>query len=103
MAASMDAILKKMAEDLLTRQDEQPIFQEDLCLIVAKVCVSFEPPPQDDIAFREAAHGMAAGLFGEAYESADDEQQRAWTLMCESALRKAVRNNTADNRGRSLQ
>lgn len=89
MAETLDSKLRRMAEELLLEQDRQPLSQEELCAVVARVCAAFAEAPETNGEFDAAAKGMASGLFGEAYLDADAGQRESWDAMCESALRSA--------------
>ena len=66
-----------------------PKTQYDGCLIAARISIACGDIPQSDEEFLSAAHGLAAGLFGEAFEAANYGQKTAWIDMCERALREA--------------
>lgn len=65
-----------------------PHSQEACCRLAARVSIAKYGVPRDDDEFRGAAAGGAAGLFGPAFVSADDDQRKAWVDMYEAALKK---------------
>lgn len=63
--------------------------QEDVCLLAARASIHVSGKPSTDLEFIDAAAGAARGLFGPAYEAADEAQRWTWNDMCERALRIA--------------
>jgi hypothetical protein len=65
----------------------RPRCQEDCCAVAARVDVWLLGVPRSDAERLTRALGMAKGLFGPAYEEADEGQRWQWIDMCERALR----------------
>lgn len=68
-----------------------PETQAECCLLAARVSVATMGPPRTEEDYMQSAHGLAAGLFGPAFETADVPQRWKWIDMCEAALRQAAR------------
>jgi hypothetical protein len=66
-----------------------PRTQRDVCAMAARIDVTLYGPPSSEIELFDRARGIAAGLFGEAYDRADEGQRWDWIDMCERALRAA--------------
>ena len=81
-------IIAKMAKLAATKNPPQT--QYDVCLIAARCSIAAGDIPRTDKDFIDAAYGMAAGLFGPAFASADYAQKTTWIDMCERALREAA-------------
>lgn len=64
-----------------------PSTQEESCALGARVSLKVGPIPETDEQILWAASGLASGLFGEAFEAADEAQRAVWIDMCERALR----------------
>ena len=79
-----------MNELLMARIRRNPPRTQDACCAIAarQVIAQFGPVAEEDI--RHAARGLAAGLFGPAFEEACPDQANAWIDMCEREYRKAV-------------
>lgn len=79
--------LHRLAEDELRRCT--PVSQEGCCDVAARVDVAANGRPRSDAEFLDRARGLAAGLFGEAFEITNEGQRWIWCDMCEEALRRA--------------
>lgn len=69
---------------------DPPQTQEAACLLAARQSIATLGPANGDGAIRAIARGMAEGLFGEAFVSADRRQRVLWINMCERAYRAAL-------------
>lgn len=67
-----------------------PQTQEDCCAIVARITLTVRGMPTSEHEIIGLADGIAKGLFGEAFQAADDAQKWTWIDMCERALREAM-------------
>lgn len=67
-----------------------PQTQEECCRLAARQSIATIGPVHDDKGIRGAAIGLAAGLFGDAFDDADEDQQTKWIDMCERAYRDAL-------------
>ena len=72
----------------------RPKTQEECCALAARVSIKVSGAPQTDDEFLAAGYGAAQGLFGPAYEQADEGQRWTWIDMCERALREQSRQQT---------
>lgn len=64
-----------------------PTTQLDACAwVVRRALATMGPVPDSQV--RSCCVAMAAGLFGPAYESADDLQKRRWVDMMEGEYRR---------------
>lgn len=82
-------LVEQLAREELERQ--RPTTQDECCDLAARVSIAVGPVPQTDEEFIDAAYGAARGLFGPAFEKADEGQRWTWIDMCERSLRKAAR------------
>lgn len=78
------------AATILALKRNPPRCQYDTCLIAARISIALGDIPETDADFISAAHGQAVGLFGPAFEAADDGKRTGWIDMCERALREAA-------------
>lgn len=70
-------------------RDNKVTSQYDACLLTAQCIKEMCRAPQTDGEYLTAAQGMAAGLFGDAYENGDYGAKSGWIDLCERALRAA--------------
>lgn len=80
-----------------------PKTQEDWCRIAAVCAVAADdkmPAIGDGQRVIDMALGLAKGLFGPAFDSADDERRWGWIDRCEFELRAAMERN-ADASGKN--
>lgn len=83
---------KRIEEFVLKELNRSPpTTQEDACHMAARAVIHVGDIPQSDHEFIEASAGLAAGLFGSAFQSATDGQKAVWMMMCEEALRQELR------------
>lgn len=68
----------------------KPKTQEECCALAARVSIACSGAPTTDQQFCAAAWGVAAGLFGPAFDRASEGQKWDWIDMCERALRAAA-------------
>jgi hypothetical protein len=83
---------RKLAQEMIDAELSRhwPQTQEDCCALAARISLALGAWPATDTEFIDAGLGAARGLFGEAFEAADDAQRWAWIDMCERALRDAA-------------
>lgn len=62
--------------------------QLDVCKIAAVVDLTLVGPLKDDESTIRRAWAMAKGLFGPAFEAADEAHRGVWIDLCERALRE---------------
>jgi hypothetical protein len=67
-----------------------PQTQQECCQLAARQSIATLGPVHDEEGIRGTAIGLAAGLFGDAFDNADAKQQAAWIDMCEQAYRAAI-------------
>lgn len=67
-----------------------PKSQEECCAIAARAAIAVLGIPATDDLYFHAARGGAEGLFGPAFEAADEGQRLIWIDMYERALRDAA-------------
>lgn len=67
-----------------------PRTQEGCCAIAARTNLFANGPCSSDAEIIDRAADLARGLFGPAYEKADECQRIAWIDMCECALRNEI-------------
>lgn len=63
-----------------------PSNQCECVAMAARISIAVNGPPSEKLLLH-SARGLAAGLFGPAYEAADAEKRRGWDSMCADALR----------------
>lgn len=68
---------------------DMPTTQEECCLLGARQAIA-TLGPVDEEHIRAAARGLAAGLFGPAFDTATGDQAMKWIDMCERAYRQAL-------------
>lgn len=64
-----------------------PTTQEAFCALGARISIQMGARPTTEDGILACSHAGAMGLFGEAFEAADDEQRAVWVEMYERALR----------------
>lgn len=65
-----------------------PKTQQECCAVAARANLFAHGPCLSDDEFIDRAAGLASGLFGPAYDKADEYQRITWIDMCERALRE---------------
>ena len=63
-----------------------------VCRLAARQCITAWGAMHNEEEIRGMAPGIAAGLFGRAFERATPEQQSEWVKMCEDEYRALVCN-----------
>ncbi len=63
---------------------------QDCCVLAAQLSIAVLGPVYGDDEIKWAAKGLAAGLFGEAFNAADVDHQSAWIAICEAEYRRAL-------------
>lgn len=91
------ALIRALAEAECRTQP--PVTPEDECAIVARVMIAVRGNPQSEPELFGLAWGNAVGLFGQAFEKADEGQRWAWIDMCEAALRIAMASQPSAAKG----
>ena len=78
--------------DILSKRTDHapPQTQEEGCLLAVRQSIATLGPVTSDADIRDAARGLAQGLFGEAYVASGRHQRVIWINMCERAYRKAL-------------
>ena len=71
-------------------QNGTPKTQQDCCDMVAVVALQVCAVPKTDAEFVAAGVAGATGVFGEAWDAADEDQRIAWAAMYEQSLRKVA-------------
>lgn len=66
-----------------------PRTQQEVCAMAARIDVTLHGAPKSEKALFSRSLGMAAGLFGCAFDRAAEGQRWEWIDMCEIALRAA--------------
>lgn len=66
-----------------------PQTQEEVCALACRVAIKRHGVVDEELV-PAAANGLAAGLFGPAFESADHAQRALWIDMMEREYRKVV-------------
>ena len=67
-----------------------PVTQEDCCAVAVRRAIAAEGALTSPGDIRAACRGLAEGLFGEAFEAADDAQRKAWVDMMQEQYIKAT-------------
>jgi hypothetical protein len=68
---------------------KSPATQDEYLALAARQSIAAHGlEPEANI--RAAATGLAAGLFGDAFDSADEQQRMKWIDMAEREYRKAI-------------
>lgn len=67
-----------------------PVTLEDCCAIAVRRAIAAEGALTSPGDIRAACRGLAEGLFGEAFEAADDMQRKAWVDMMQAEYIKAT-------------
>lgn len=90
-----DIAIREMTASMLDRNP--PATQDDCCLMAARISVAMGDIPTTEPEFASAALGQAKGLFGPAFDAANEGQKWAWIDMCERALRRAAAERAFDH------
>jgi hypothetical protein len=64
-----------------------PTTQRECCALAVRVAQTLTDGPVEDRLIRSAASGLARGLFGPAFDGANEEQQTAWIDLVEDEYR----------------
>lgn len=82
------------AQDIAAREimKRRPKTLEDACAIAARCSAELDALPDSEDEVFAAAVGGARGLFGKAFDVADDQQRAIWIDAMEAALRSEMEN-----------
>lgn len=67
-----------------------PVTQEDCCAVAVRRAIAVKGAVTSPGDIRAACRGLAEGLFGEAFDAADDAQRKAWVDMMQAEYIKAI-------------
>lgn len=72
-----------------------PKTQEDCCAVAARQSIAAFGPAEPHLV-KATARELAKGLFGPAFEKADEAQKEFWVAMCEKEYRRALLASLSD-------